>query len=67
MGVCPFELVIPVLQQPLGFSLRICTVGSHQGGQVELEGDIHTFQLFVILRLHIDIPLWVRQYGDIAF
>ena len=67
MGVCPLELVIHVLQQPLGLSLSICTIDSHQGGQVELKGDIHAFQLFVILRLHIDVPLWVRQYGDIAF
>ena len=67
MGVCHYELIIHVLQQPLGLALGIRTIGSYQGGQVELEGDIQPFQLFVILQLHIDVPLWMRQYGDITF
>ena len=67
MGVCPFELIIYVLQQLLGLALGIRTVGSHvgshQGGQVELKSDIQPFLLFVILRLQIDVAFGVCQYG----
>lgn len=66
-GVCPLELILHVSQESLGLAFGSFIIGSYQEEQIEIESDIHAFQLPVIPRLHIDVPLRMCQNGDMTF
>ena len=66
MDVVAGELIIHVLQQPLGLALDYGTVGSHQRREVELEGDVKSLQVLIVFLVHIVIALGMGKHGDIT-
>ena len=61
------EVVEPLLEEPVRLVLGLGAVAAGEGGEVDLEEDLHALELPIVVLVHVDVALGMGEYGKVAF